>query len=384
MTSRPRICFVVESGTDVRLIDGIGAFARLTVVARQIVGGVEISRPPTSDARLLVGPASYSAFARHVWTYLRQHRDAFDFVLAQGYGPAAAAANLAARATQTPTAMLVCSPTEEYYRCRRETSGFGKPFRWRELFALWLLAALNARAGAQFIVISEYLRDVVRSRGARGAVDVVPVYGVDTGVFRPVEMPRREIRRTRGLPDKGVILFFSSRMAPEKDSPVLLAAFARLLAAGRDVYLLHRSGGYLRLLADAADAGVAHRVIASNAVHPLDDLPLDYLASDVCVQASRAEGLGFSVLEAMACGVPVVATRVGGLAETVIDGETGWTCEPRDPAALAGAIAHALDRPDEARRRAAVARQMVVARYEQREVFRRLAGLIEPRIGNPS
>ncbi len=376
----PRICFVVESGTDVRLVDGLAGFGRLTVVARRIADGVEISRPPESDAEILVGPASFAVFAGHVWTYLRRHRGAFDFILAQGYGPAAVAANLAARATRTPSAMLVCSPTEEYYRCRRDAPAGSKPFRRRELAIVRLLAALNARLGAHYIVLSGYLRDVVRSHGARGRVDVVPVYGVDTSVFHPGDAQRCAARRARGLPDTGAILFFSSRIAPEKDSRLLLDAFGRLLAAGRDVHLLHRSGGHRRLLAEAADAGVAHRVIATDAVHPTRELPADYRASDVCVQASRAEGLGFSVLEAMACGIPVVATRVGGLAETVVEGATGWTCEPRNPAALAAAIGNALDRPEDARSRATAARQMVAARYERRDVFRRLSELIDERI----
>jgi glycosyltransferase involved in cell wall biosynthesis len=207
-------------------------------------------------------------------------------------------------------------------------------------------------------------------------VEVIPVYGVDTALFRPVATPRRDLRRARGLPATGSILFFSSRIAPEKDSPTLLEAFARLLAAGRDVHLLHRGGGYRQLLAAAAAVGVGSRVLATDAVHPIDELPLDYAASDVCVQASRAEGLGYSALEALACGVPVVATRVGGLAETVLDGVTGWSCPPRDAGALAESLADALDHPDEARRRALAGRRMVEQRYEAASAFSRFASLI--------
>lgn len=373
---RPRVCFVVESGTDVRLVDGFSAIADLTVMARRIVGGVEISRPPVSSAAIEVGPASFSGFARHVLASLRRRSGEFDFIVAQGYGASAAAANVAARLTRTPSVMLVCSPAEEYYRCRRDQHDPAKPFRSRELAALRLFAAINARVGRGYVVLSDHLASVVRAHGTRRRVDVIPVYGVDTALFRPVATPRLDLRLARGLPATGSILFFSSRIAPEKDSPTLLEAFGRLLAAGRDVHLLHRSGGYRQLQEAAAAAGVGSRVIATDAVHP-DELPLDYAASDICVQASRAEGLGYSALEALACGVPVVATNIGGLAETVIDGVTGWSCPPRDARALADSLADAIDRPDEARRRALAGRQMVEERYEAASAFRRFVSLIQ-------
>ena len=123
-------------------------------------------------------------------------------------------------------------------------------------------------------------------------------------------------------------------------------------------------------------AGVGHRVIATDAVDPRGELPLDYAAADVCVQASRAEGLGFSVLEALACGTPVVASAVGGLVETVADGITGWTVPPGDAAALAAALRDALDHPDEARRRAAAGREMVRRRFETGAAFDALAAVL--------
>lgn len=374
---RPRVCFVVESGTDVRMVDGLSAFGDVTVIARRIVNGVEISRSPRSAARIEVGPSSFPGFARHVFSALRRRRGEFDVILVQGYGPAAAAANTAARLTGTPAVMLVCSPVEAYYRCRRGQNGPGKPFRSSELAALRLFASINARIGTRYVVLSEHLAAVVRGHGTRAAVDVIPVYGVDTSVFRPNDSPREDLRRARGLPVSGAVLFNSSRIAPEKDSGTLLDAFARMLADGRDVHLLHRSGGYRHFLAEAKTRGVDRRVIATDAVHPIAELPLDYAASDVCVQASRAEGLGYSVLEAFACGVPVVATRIGGLAETVVDGTTGWSCPPGDAGALAAALADALDRPAEARRRAGAGRQLVQQRYEAAGAFQRLASLID-------
>ena len=68
-------------------------------------------------------------------------------------------------------------------------------------------------------------------------------------------------------------------------------------------------------------------------------------AFDVFVMSSVTEGLGTSLLDAMACGKPVVATRVGGIPEVVVDDETGLLVPPRDPPAMAAAIVPAARRP---------------------------------------
>jgi glycosyltransferase involved in cell wall biosynthesis len=365
-----RLHLVVESGTDVRLVEGLAERCTLTVHARRIPGGVAVSRPPAGGTPVALGPASRPRFAAEVLASLLRARH--DHVLVQGYGPAALAANLASRVTGVPTTMLVCSPVESYYRCRRDHPEPGKPYRAAELRSLLALARLNARAGRGYVVLSRYLEEVVRGHGGERPVHVVPVYGVDTARFRPPSEPAIEIRRRLGLPPGGPLLFFSSRVTPEKDADTLLDALALLAAGGTQAQLLHRSGGYRELLALARSRGVADRVIATDAVHPDHELPASYQAADLCVQASRDEGLGFSPLEALACGVAVVATAVGGLRETIVDGVTGWTTPPGDAEALARAIADALAHPEEARRRAAAGRAMVEERYERRLVFDRL------------
>ncbi len=370
-----RLFFVVESGTDVRLVEGLAERYDLTVLARKIDGGQAISRTPSAGV-VEVGPSSRARFA--AWAGARIIRAARppSFVLAQGYGIGALAAQIACR-NRIPSAMLVCSPIEKYYECRRDAGDRAKPFRRTELAGVRTLARLNTRAGTRAIVLSEYLGEVLRGYGGHLDIAVVPVYGVDVDVFRPSAKAPNEVRRTLELPTDGSLVFFSSRIAPEKDVPTLLRAFGRLLSAGRNVWLLHRSGGYREFLLAAERAGVASRVIATDAVHPVRDLPESYLAADVCIQASRAEGLGFSVLEAMASARPVVASAVGGLRETVIDGRTGWTCPPGDADAMARAIGDALDHPDEARRRADAGRQLVLERYERRRVFDRLSAIID-------
>lgn len=380
-TKRTRLLFVVESGADVRLVEGLAERFELTVLARRIEGGVEISQAASKSFALAVGPASRASFARTVFAEVRRRRDEVDAVIVQGYGAAALAANVACRLAGIRAFMLVCSPAERYYLCRREHADEGKPFRRRELFALGAFARMNARAGYQYLVLGEHLAEVVRGHGGRRPVSVVPVYGVDTEIFSPAREPKRATRERLGLPAEGSLVFFSSRVAPEKDAETLLAAFRTLLEEGRDLWLLHRSGGHRVFLEDARRFGVAARVIATDAVHPHRGLADDYRASDLCVQASREEGLGFSPLEALACGTPVVAAAVGGLLETIRHGETGWSYTSGDAAALAACMREALDDAEEGARRAARGRALVRERYERAGAFARLEEIITYGLG---
>ena len=366
---QPSICFIVESGTDARLVEGLASRAPLTVLARAIPGGRAISQPTGVD--VVVGPSGRAAFALRTFRELRRRR--CGSVLVQGYGLAAMAANLAARLEATPCWMLVCSPVAEYYETRRAA---GYPFSRLTLMALHALGHINGRIGQGYIVLSQYLQDVVRRYARDAPVQIVPVYGVDLERFAPQAAAREELRRARGLPPSGQIIFSSSRIAPEKDVLTLLEAFSLLVREGRDVYLLNRSGGFREFLEQAAKAGIRARVIATDAVDPRGELRLDYGAVDVCVQASRDEGLGFSVLEAMACGTPVVASSVGGLRETVREGVTGWSVPPGDAARLAAALRDALDHPDEARRRALAGADMVRQQFESHAVFDRLVAIV--------
>ena len=365
-----RVCFVVDSGTDVRLVESLGRLTSMRILARAVPNGRVISQDPRIPVDLEVGPASHAAFctliARRLWVM----RNEIDVVLVQGYGPSAAVANMLGRLTGKPALMLVCSPAEAYYRCRR-TAG-GRRFSVVEYAAIKLLAVLNAWIGFGYIVLSPYLASVVRAHGSRIPVDVIPVYGVDRSVFFPGTEPKSSLRRRLGLPEDQSIIFFSSRVAPEKDAEAVLRAVGRLATSGRCVKLLHLSGGHRELFRVAESIGVQSHVIAGDAVAPFEQLADYYRASDVCVQASREEGLGFSPLEGLACGVPVVATAVGGLNDTIRDGETGWQVPVGDDLKLARALAEILDDPAEAARRCANAIMEIDRSYERGRVFEAL------------
>lgn len=368
------LLLVVESGIDVRLVEALQERFHLSILARRIVGGVEVSQ--SSSVPVTIGSSSRVRFALTVAKRIWRSRKSAQFVLVQGYSLAALAANLSGRLLGIPTAMLVCSPVEAYYLCRRGRPEAGKQFRRYELTVLAALAKLNALLGGCYIVLSQYLADVVKKRGAKRSF-IIPIYGVDTNLFSPAMESKLDLRSRLGLPVTGKIIFFSSRVAPEKDSETLLQAFRQLVEQGRDLWLLHRSGGFRNFLEAAEALGISNRVIAGEALHPLTELPAHYQASDLCVQASREEGLGFSPLEALACHVPVIATSVGGLKETIIDGLTGWSYPVGDSVSLAQAMVQALDDPAEAARRSSEGRKLVSSRFERNLVFQQLVNLIQ-------
>jgi len=371
-----RVCFVVDSGTDVRLADGLAQRSTLRILSRRMTGVREISQQTEQPMHLEVGPTGRIGFAWFVARRLLALRGQTDVVLVQGYGPTAACANVVGRLTSRAVLMLVCSPVEAYYRCRKRT-GSSRPYRHLEYCAIRFFGMVNGWLGSRYIVLSPYLQSVVRPWRQAKQVDVIPVYGVDREIFRPSSECKAAIRNRLGLAGEAApIVFFSSRIAPEKDAESVLRAVGMLAAAGRPVRLLHLSGGHRELAGLAASLGVAGHVIARDAVAPFGTLADHYRASDVCVQSSHEEGLGFSPLEALSCGIPVVATAVGGLNDTIRQGETGWQVPAGDAKALAAAIAEVLDNPAEAARRTTRGAQLVDRTYERRIVFDALMSVL--------
>lgn len=164
-------------------------------------------------------------------------------------------------------------------------------------------------------------------------VSVVPC-GVDTACFRPDGPAASRGSRRR--------LLVLGRMVPRKGIDTAIEAVARLpgtelvVAGGRDRAELPGDPEYQRLCGIAADHGVADRVIFTGAV-PRPAAPALVRSADLVLSTPWYEPFGITPLEAMACGVPVVASSVGGLTDSVVHGSTGLLVPPRDAGATAAA-----------------------------------------------
>ena len=131
----------------------------------------------------------------------------------------------------------------------------------------------------------------------------------------------------------------------EKRIDVLIAAAPRLLARYPDAELLIAGDGTCRdaLVQQARELGIQERI---RFLGHRDDVPQVLSDADIFVLPSRSEAFPNSVMEAMASGLPVVASAVGGIPELVVDGQTGRLVPPGDPDALAAALLNLMERPE--------------------------------------
>lgn len=191
--------------------------------------------------------------------------------------------------------------------------------------------------------ISEGVRRALVASGVpAGRIRVIPS-GIDLQLF---ELPfdREAVRRELGLGPGDVLAIQVAALAPHKSQETLLDAAARLSRSAPNVTICIAGEGALRdvLLARHRALGLGDRVRFLGFRE--DVIPL-LRAADLFVLSSYLEGLGTSVLDAMAAGLPVVATEVGGVPEIVRHEVNGLLVPARDPEALAAAIARLAQDP---------------------------------------
>jgi glycosyltransferase involved in cell wall biosynthesis len=205
------------------------------------------------------------------------------------------------------------------------------------------------------VAVSAHLRRALEQAGVPAQrIHTIP-NGVDTALFAPPSLPHSREPR----PARGARVVFVGRLVEEKALPVLLRAWAavteRIAAATLDIVGAGPLQAELRAL--AARLGITSTV-TFHGFH--DDVTPFLWAADVFVLPSVVEGLSNALLEAMAAGLPVVATRISGTEDVVVHGETGLLVPADDADALAGALTSLLAAPERAREMGRRARDQVI------------------------
>ena len=171
--------------------------------------------------------------------------------------------------------------------------------------------------------------------------------GVDTDIFYPV--PKLKARVGLGLPDKETVMY-AGRVEPIKGLDILLDSF-KILNETRDVHLVVVGGSLSgdreldALRQRSKQLGILEKITFTGSVNQ-SELGRYYSAADVFVLPSHYESFGLVALEAMACGTPVVASRVGGIPSFVDDGETGYLITWRSAEPFADRIEMLLENLD--------------------------------------
>ena len=235
-----------------------------------------------------------------------------------------------------------------------------------------------ARRASAIVTASSHERELLeRYYGAEHAkIHTIPC-GVDLERFRPGDP--LAARKRLGLPLHSPILLWVGRLEKLKGVDILISAVAQL--DERDFTLLivggdERAAGLKAdLMAQARLEGVADNVRFIGAVDHAE-LPEYYAAADVCVVPSYYESFGLVAVEAMACGTPVVASRVGGLVSTVVDGVSGYLIPWRCPEPFAEKLEVLLNNP-ELRSNFSRAAQRSMERFAWRRVALQMASLYD-------
>jgi glycosyltransferase involved in cell wall biosynthesis len=222
------------------------------------------------------------------------------------------------------------------------------PFRLRRAAIRWTL-----RHVGRLIAVAQPLADLAVALGASTQKMSVIPNGVDTTRFAPLD--RREARRRLGLPVDRPLLVAVGRLSPRKGFQRVIRVLPDLLRRHTRLTFAIVGGGAVdednrkALERLVAALGLGEHVIFAGA-RPPDDVALWLNAADVAVLPSDAEGCPNVVLEALACGRPVVATRVGHVDRMVPSFAGVLFTDPEDRAALFEALSEALAREwDEAR-----------------------------------
>lgn len=226
--------------------------------------------------------------------------------------------------------------------------------------------------------ISNYLKDFAFRQGALSPVEVVP-NGVSLAKIKS-QISNLKSKKDLNIKNDEKIIITTSRLVYKNGIDVLIKSVKELrnLDESIKVKLLILGDGDLRKELEnlATELNLKNDVLFLGSVTPYD--VFNYLAiSDLFVRPSRSEGLGNSFLEAMAAGIPVIGTNVGGISDFLINGETGLFCEENNPKDLAKKIKLILENEKLREKIIQNAKKLVYEKYDWENIAKKIDLLLK-------
>ena len=226
---------------------------------------------------------------------------------------------------------------------------------------------------------SRILGAVLQNHGLIRPLEIMP-NPVNVEFFIPVsgDQEKKRLKERFGIGKRSIV--YMGRISYEKDIDQVMKAFSLAAQKLPDMTFMVVGDGpeRKRLEALAEELGVSGKTIFAGMLHR-EDLRSALQANDVFVTASRSENMPVSVIEAMACGLPIASVRAKGIPEIVRDGENGLLVEPDRPEKLAAAIEMLFSSPVELRKKSVMSRKLA-KRYSQKKITEAMVGLYEKTI----
>lgn len=225
----------------------------------------------------------------------------------------------------------------------------------------WADRRLKFPLCARIVTISEGIRRVlIESAVPASQIACIPS-AIDAGRYQP-GCDRAWFRAEFGLDERATVIGMVAQLIPRKGHAVLFDALAAILPAHPELRVLVFGQGPLeRELREAVERRGWNAVVRFPGFR--DDLARILPCLDILAHPAWMEGLGVSLLEAAACGVPIIASRAGGMPEIVEDGANGFLIEPGDDRRLAECLSLLLDNPELRREMGRAGRQRVLDRF---------------------
>ena len=294
---------------------------------------------------------AFRALAR----FLRHHRERFDLIHAHFAYTAGFAAVRAGRSLGLPAIVTAYGSDINVYAKRTPKNLVAASF------TIWGL-----RHATALTALSHDLATKIETLGVSGRkITVIPL-GISETTFFP-RGDKSTLRRQLQLPDNGHLFLFVGNWVPVKGLTFLFEALAQVCQKLPTAQLVMIGHGVLEsfLQQQAQQLGIAKKIIwAGPKAHA--EIPLWMSAADFLVLPSLSEGYGLVVLEALACGTPVIASRVGGIPEILVSSDFGIMVPPRNSEALAQAILDAAGKNWDQTKLAAYARANTWSERAQR------------------